>query len=55
MGLLTTFTSFLSDLSQFYWFVSGFWSALPIVVRLLIYVSFGGSLLYAIFRIFSKG
>lgn len=52
MGLLTALASFASDLSQFYWFLSGFWNALPIVVRLLVYIAFGGSLLIGILRLF---
>lgn len=53
MGLLSGFTNLVADLSSFFWFLSGFWSALPIVVRLLIYVSFGGSLIFALFKFFS--
>ena len=51
MGLLTALTSFASDLSQFYWFLAEFWNALPIVIRLLVYIAFGGALLIGIFRL----
>ncbi len=51
MGVLIAFASFMEDIQILFDFFSGFWNALPIVLRLLVSCAFGAVLLIGIYRI----
>lgn len=53
MGLLDSFQALLPELQEFFAFLGGFWAALPLVIRLLCYLSFGGVLTFAILKVFT--